>query len=276
MSLEVYDRYKDKTKFYTVKLLRMQYIFCVIIKKGFYSMKLLERGCVMIQWKNDDELFELMKMKLYTAVIGDIMDEMGLYNQFLPPQIKPLHERMMVAGRAMTVLETDNYGNDGEGGYNPCMSKPFGLMLEALDDLKPNEVYVCSGASPDYALVGELMTVRAKVLKAAGAVVNGYIRDTNGILKLGFPCFSYGSYAQDQAPRGRVINYRVPIKMGNVVIHPGDIVFGDVDGVLIIPQNVEQEVIRRAYEKATGERQVFKAIQGGMPAAEAFEKYGIM
>ncbi|MBT9774916.1 RraA family protein [Clostridium sp. MCC353] len=230
----------------------------------------------MIQWNNDDELFELMKRELYTAVIGDIMDEMGLYHQFLPPQIRPLDKRMMVAGRAMTVLEADTYGDDRDGGYNPYMSKPFGLMLEALDDLKPNEVYVCTGASPEYALVGELMAARAKTLNAAGAVVNGYIRDTRGILELDFPCFSYGSYAQDQAPRGRVINYRVPVKLGNVVIQPGDIVFGDVDGVLAIPQHVEKEVIERSYEKATGEKKVLKAIQEGMAAAESFAKYGIM
>lgn len=230
----------------------------------------------MIQWKDDNELFELMKKELYTAVIGDIMDEMGLYNQFLPPQIRPLHEDMLVAGRAMTVLEADAYGNDSQGGYNPYMSKSFGLMLEALDDLKPNEVYVCTGSSPEYALVGELMATRAKTLRSAGAVVNGYIRDTKGILELEFPCFSYGSYAQDQAPRGRVINYRVPIKMGSVVINPGDIIFGDVDGVLVVPQSVEREVIERAYEKATGEKQVFKAIQGGMSATESFKKYGIM
>lgn len=230
----------------------------------------------MIQWNNDDELFALMKQELYAAVIGDIMDEMGFYHQFLPPQIRPLDNNMVVAGRAMTVLEADNYGTAREGGSNPYMSKSFGLMLEALDDLKKNEIYVCTGSSPEYALVGELMTTRAKVLGAAGIVVNGYIRDTRGILGLDIPCFSYGSYAQDQAPRGMVINYRVPIRMGNVVINPGDIIFGDIDGVLAIPKEHEKEIIERAYQKATGEKTVFKAIQNGLPAKESFEKYGIM
>lgn len=90
------------------------------------------------------------------------------------------------------------------------------------------------------------------------------------------PCFSYGSYAQDQAPRGRVIDFRVPIQMGQVLVCPGDIVFGDIDGVLVIPQKHEKEIIRRAYEKATGEKTVFKAIQGGMSAVESFSKHGIM
>lgn len=86
-------------------------------------------------------------------------------------------------------------------------------MLEALDDLKKDEIYICSGASPSYALVGELMCTRMQILGAAGCVVNGFHRDTRGILDLDFPCFSYGRYAQDQAPRGKVLDYRVPIEM---------------------------------------------------------------
>ena len=229
----------------------------------------------MIIWRNDNELFQIMKEHLYTAVVGDIMDKMGLYHQFLPPQIRPLKEDMVVAGRAMTVQETDNAA-EAEGGCNPVLGRPFGLMLEALDDLKENEVYVCSGSSPTYALVGELMATRAKVLGAAGAVVNGYIRDTYGIRNLDFPCFTYGSYAQDQAPRGKVINYRVPIRLGQVLINPGDIIFGDIDGVLVIPQTVEKQVIEQAYEKATGEKIVFNAIKNGMSAVESFAKHGIM
>ena len=93
---------------------------------------------------------------------------------------------------------------------NPVLKKSFGLMLEALDDLKRDEDYICSGASPTYALWGELMSTRATKLGATGAVVNGYSRDTRGILKMNFPSFSWGNYAQDQAPRGKVIDFRVP------------------------------------------------------------------
>lgn len=229
----------------------------------------------MITWKSDGELFTLMKTKLYTAVVGDIMDEMGLLNQFLPPRIRPLKDDMVIAGRAMTVLESDMCAN-GCGVKNKSLGKTFGLMLEALDDLKENEVYLCSGCSDQYAVVGELMATRAKFLKAAGFVANGFIRDTKGILDLNIPVFSFGNYSQDQAPRGKVIDFRVPIIIGNVHVNPGDIVFGDVDGVLIIPQKYEKEIIERAYKKATGEKLVGKAIETGMSAKEAFEKYGIM
>ena len=134
------------------------------------------------------------------------MDKMGYLHQFLPPHIRPLRDDMLIAGRAMTVLEADVHDNSASGGNSPLLLRSFGLMLEALDDLKEDEVYICSGSSPEYALWGELMSARAMQCKAAGAVVNGYSRDTKGILALDFPCFSYGSYAQDQAHRGKVID----------------------------------------------------------------------
>jgi regulator of RNase E activity RraA len=224
------------------------------------------------QWKHDYELFQNIKKQLYTAVIGDVMDRMGFLNQFLPPQIRPLDNKMFIAGRAMTVLEEDVNPSDN----NLHQKKPFGKMLEALDNLLPGEIYICSGASPTYALVGEIMMSRAFHLKAAGAVVNGYSRDTNGLLKLGLPIFSFGSYSQDQAPRGKVTDYRVPIKIGNVPVNNGDIVVGDIDGVCVVPREIETEVFIKAREKATGENRVLKEIQTGMSANEAWNKFGIM
>ena len=149
-------------------------------------------------------------------------------------------------------------------------------MLEALDDLKTNEIYVCAGASPRYALWGELMSIRAQRCGAVGAVVDGYSRDTHGILELGFPTFSYGAYAQDGSPRGKVIDFRVPIEIGDARILPGDILFGDVDGVCVVPKAAEEEVFIRALEKARGEKKVRKAIEEGMSAKEAFQTFGIM
>ena len=134
------------------------------------------------QWRDDAELFALSKTELFTAVVGDILDKMGLVKQFLPPHIKPLSPEMLVVGRAMPVLEADclEAGGDYES-QSGFSRRPFGYMLDALDDLKPGEVYLCAGASPNYALWGGLMTTRAKHLKAAGAVLNGYWRDTNEI-----------------------------------------------------------------------------------------------
>ncbi len=223
-------------------------------------------------WKSDQELFRLMKKELFSAVIGDAMDAMGLIHQFLPPAIRPLHNDMVVVGRAFTVLEAD-IGSPAIKG--DLANKPFGVMLEALDDLQTDEVYICTGASPTYALWGEIMAARAQRLGAAGAVLDGYSRDTAGILEVGFPTFSYGAYSQDQQSRGKVVDYRVPITMGKVNILPGDIVFGDFDGVCIIPREKEQEIIEKALEKARAEKVVHKKILAGMSATEAFKEYGV-
>jgi regulator of RNase E activity RraA len=225
-------------------------------------------------WKNDEELFDIVRKELYTAVVGDIMDKMGLLNQFLPPQIQPLRDDMFIIGRAMTVLEADVVLDSSSN--NPILNRPFGLMLEALDDLKKNEVYICTGSSPSYALWGELMATRAQILGAAGAVVDGYSRDTKGILELNFPSFSYGRYAQDQAPRGKVIDFRVPIELKGVRINSGDIILGDIDGVCVIPKEIEEEVFRLSIQKARGEKIVQQKIREGMSTREAFDQFGIM
>jgi regulator of RNase E activity RraA len=227
-------------------------------------------------WESEEELFNLIRRELFTAVVGDVMDKMGLQRQFLPPHIKPLTDRMVVIGRAMPVLTADVFGESASGSMNSLLAKPFGLMLEALDDLKPNEVYVCTGGSPQYAMWGELMSTRAMRLGAAGAVLDGYSRDSEGIIQMGFPTFSHGRYAQDQGPRGKVIDFRLMIEIEGVRIRPGDIVFGDSEGVCVVPHEAVEETFALAIEKARGEKLVKQAIEDGMSACDAFKKYGIM
>jgi len=228
------------------------------------------------KWRDDGELFRLMRERLFTAAVGDVLDTMGLLHQFLPPGIVALRRDMVTAGRAMPVLEADYFARSDDRGRAELSRRPFGLMLNALDDLKPNEVYIASGGSPRYALWGELMSTRAMQLGAAGAVLNGYSRDTRGILQLGFPTFSRGSYAQDQSYRGKVVDFRVGIEIEGVAIAPGDIVFGDVDGVLIIPRDAAREAISKALEKVSQESSVRTAIMSGMSTVDAFEKFGVM
>jgi regulator of RNase E activity RraA len=223
----------------------------------------------------DAELFPLIRERLFTAVVGDVLDAMGFLHQFLPPAIQPLRPDMMVAGRAMPVLGAD-YLESSEPGAAGISSAPFGLMLRALDDLRRDEVYVASGGTPSYALWGELMSTRAKILGAAGAVLNGYSRDTPGILALNFPAFSLGRYAQDQSVRGKVIDFRVTLEIESVTVRPGDIVFGDIDGVLVIPKEAEQEAIARAIEKVNKESLVRTAIENGVSTVDAFARYGVI
>jgi regulator of RNase E activity RraA len=223
--------------------------------------------------KDGAPLLSEIRAKLFTAVLGDVMDAIGLTCQFLPPQIRALTPGIVIAGRAMTVLEADCAADRGTHGG----AKPFGLMFEALDDLKPGEIYVCTGASATYALWGGLMSTRAAKLGAAGAILDGFHRDTREIVELGFPVFSSGSYAQDQRVRGRVIDYRCPLRFANGCrVEDGDLIVADIDGVVVVPAAREKEILAAAFEKVRGENAVRDMILAGQTTAEIFENTGIM
>jgi regulator of RNase E activity RraA len=224
---------------------------------------------------DDNQLFQQMRDELFVAAVGDVLDTMGWQHQFLPAGIAPLEKSMRVVGRAMPVLEADVI-NDGSPSAGPLSGKPFGLMLEALDDLKPGEIYIATGASLRYALWGGLMSTRALHLKAAGAILDGYVRDADEIERLGFNVFCRGTYAQDQGVRGQVIDYRCTIEIDGVRIAPGDLLFGDREGVLVIPRAVEREAVAKALDKVRTENKVADAIRGGMSACAALATFGVM
>ena len=234
----------------------------------------------MARWKNDEELFSLIREKLYTPVVGDILDQMGYTHQFLPMNIRPLtalvppnmvapmepDNRNALVGWTCTVLENDVF----------CApKKPFGYLTEALDQLRPNEIYVATGAH-NSALWGELLTATSKVRGAVGAVIDGPTRDTPQVLAQNFPVFCTGCWAQDSSLRTYVFDFRCPIEIGQVTIQDGDLIFGDVDGVLVVPRGIVEEVIEKALEKAAGEKLVRKAIENGMSATDAFAHFGIL
>jgi len=192
---------------------------------------------------------------------------MGFEHQFLPQTIQPLRPEMKVAGRAMPVLMIDVHGKQ---------KYPFGKLTEALDQLEPREVYLAGGGEMRCAYWGEILTATAKKRGAAGAVINGFHRDTPRVLEQNWPVFSRGRYAQDSAVRTQVADYRCVIEIGGVHVTPGDLVFGDLDGVVVVPRQVEGEVIERALAKARGERIVRKEIEAGLSSTEAFRKHGIL
>ncbi len=221
----------------------------------------------MAVWKNEDEMFALMREKLYTPVVGDILDTMGYYHQFLPPEIRPLRPDMKLAGKAMPVLMIDVFGPQ---------KKPFGLLTEALDQLEKNDIYVAAGGAKRCAYWGELLTATSRVRGAVGAVVDGWHRDTPQVLEQNWPVFSRGCYAQDSGVRTQVVDFRCRIEVGQATIKNGDLLFGDVDGVLVIPAEIAGEVLEKSLEKAAGEKMVRKAIENGMTATAAFAKFGIL
>lgn len=188
--------------------------------------------------------------------------------RFLPPDIRPLKDDMKLAGKAMTVLMIDVFGEQ---------KKPFGYLTEALDQLQKNEIYIATGGTKPLRLLGASCSPPLPGTRGAvGAVLNGWHRDTPQVLAQNWPVFSCGCYAQDSSVRTQVVQFRCPIEIGQVTIHDGDIIFGDIDGVLVIPKEIAEEVIELALEKAAGEKLVRKAIEGGMSATDAFAKFGIL
>ena len=211
--------------------------------------------------------FATLASTLYTPVIGDVMDVLGYTHQFLPSDIRGIRPEMTVVGRAMPVLIADKFDNS---------RKPFGLLTEALDQLEPGEIYLARGGRPECSAWGEILTATARGRGAVGAVVDGFHRDTPKVLSQDFPVFSRGAYGQDAGPRSSVIDFRVPVQIGQVSVTPGDLVFGDIDGVVVIPQAIEDEVIERALAKATAENTVRAAIERGMSSTEALRTYGVL
>lgn len=216
---------------------------------------------------SEKEFLEMIKTKLNTSVIGDILDSYGYYHQILPPQIKAMKKGQKIVGYAMPVLMIDVFGPQ---------EKPFGRLTEALDQIEENEIYICTGGTQRCAYWGELLTTTAKYRGGVGAIINGYHRDTRQIEKIDWPVFSMGSYAQDSGVRTQVINFRCTIEIGGVTIHNRDLIVADEDGVVVVPKEVEEKVIEEALEKIKGENKFVEAIKNGMSSTEAFKKFGVL
>jgi 4-hydroxy-4-methyl-2-oxoglutarate aldolase len=215
----------------------------------------------------DNQLFEIIRKDLCTPVVGDILDRERYWHQFLPQPIKPLTPGHRLIGRAMPVLLVDAIG---------LQPRPFGLLTDALDSLQPSEIYIATGGSMNCAAWGEIMTATARIRGAAGAVIDGFHRDTSRVIEQNWPVFSRGSFAQDAGVRSVVSAFRCTIEIGGVLIEPGDLIFGDIDGVLVIPRRIEAQVIQMALEKMAGEKRVRKEIEEGSTSTAVFDRYGIL
>lgn len=216
---------------------------------------------------DDERLFATVREQLHTAVLGDILDQLGRRHQFLSPEIRPVDPSWTLVGRAMPVLIADVFG---------AQERPFGRLTEALDQLEPGEVYLARSGRLACSAWGELLTATARMRGAAGAVIDGYHRDTSRILPQKWPVFSRGGYSQDAGIRASVTDYRVPVEIDGVAVSPGDLVVADVDGVLIVPRDIEAEAIERATDKAATENSVRASIEQGMSSTQALAKFGVL
>jgi len=218
----------------------------------------------------DSELFEWIKTNLYTAAVCDILDILGYRNQAMHHRLRPLDENCCsIVGRARTFrwMETDYVVEDD----------PYGIEIEAMDSLGKDDVVV---HSTDYAGTnapwGELMSTVSVMKGVAGCICDSQIRDCIRIKGLNFPVFYTGIRPLDSKHRGRVMAYDVPVKCGDVIVNKGDLVFSDFDGVVVIPQEIEDKVFDLAVEKAEMENLSRDELMQGKTLREVYDKYGAL
>ena len=212
----------------------------------------------------------VIKEKLFCALLSDVMDALGCWDQAMPPRIRPLDEGLVMVGRARTALFADQYFvNEGEN--------PYELEIQLIDSLMPGEIPVFScGASGRIAPWGELLSTAAKARGAAGALMDGLTRDVRATRAMGFPVFAGGIGPLDSKGRGKIIALDVPVEVAGVKIASGDLVFGDADGVVVVPRAIEAQVIAAAFEKLKGEHSTLADLQAGMKLGDVFAKYGVL
>ena len=218
---------------------------------------------------NEMEIFARMKEELYTGLVCDVMDEMGYRNQAMNFRVRPLEENnCKIAGRAKTILAADIY---------EVYEHPYAPEIKAVDSIKPGEVPVVStNCSVQNGVWGGLLSTATKMRGGTGAIVDGLMRDTAEIRALDFPVWSAGYMPLDSAGRGKVIDMDCPIKAGDVMVKPGDVIFADFDGVVVIPSEIFEEVVAKAFEKHSKESHTRQELFEGKLLAEVYEKYGVL
>ena len=208
---------------------------------------------------------------LSAAILSDVMDSLGLRDQAMKPFMRPLDDASLMVGRARTGLYMPTYAlREGEN--------PYEVEIALVDDLQPGEVVVlaCNGPSERIAPWGELLSTASVARKAAGCVTDGLVRDVRQIRAMGFAVFTGGIGPLDTKGRARMVDRDVRVECAGVQIDSGDIVFGDVDGVVVIPQAQERQVLSKALEKVTGENHTRDALRTGEPLASVFKRFGIL
>jgi 4-hydroxy-4-methyl-2-oxoglutarate aldolase len=222
--------------------------------------------------ETDQERFDFVRQHLYVAAVCDILDSLGRRHQAMHQRLRPLLPDMRncgFVGRARTFKWVQiDYVNEAD---------PYGLEIEAMDSLTAGDVVVHStDFSGTNAPWGELMSTLAKHKGVAGCVCDSQIRDCVRIIEMGFPVYYTGIRPLDSMGRGKVIDYDVPVRCGDVLVHPGDLVFADFDGVVVIPHDVEAEVLEEARSKTHKESLSRNELLQGRSLREVYDKYGVL
>lgn len=216
------------------------------------------------------DLIALARTRLYAAVISDTLDSLGRTQQAMHPSLRPIDDTRVLFGRARTGLYMEVYcETPGEN--------PYELEIALIDDLRPDEVPVLACPRGErVAPWGELLTTASVARKAAGCVTDGLVRDVRLIREMGFPVFAGGIGPLDSKGRGTVMRIDVPVRCGGVLVNTGDWVFGDVDGVVVIPADMAIQTIELALTKVSQENSLRDDLASGMLLKDAFAKHGIL
>ncbi|MBX3258024.1 MAG: RraA family protein [Chitinophagaceae bacterium] len=219
---------------------------------------------------NDKEKFKWIKEHLYVAIVCDVLDILGYRNQAMHQRLRPLDaDNCTIIGRARTYrwMETDYVEEED----------PYGLEIEAVDSIREGDVVV---HSTDFAGTnapwGELMSTIAKRNGATGCICDSMIRDCKRIIEMKFPIFYGGIRPLDSLGRGRVMAYDVPIRCGDVVVKPGELIFADFDGVVVVPREVEDKVLEMAHEKVFKENASRRDLLNGDSLRVVYDRYGVL
>lgn len=222
----------------------------------------------MVNFINEQEMFDTMRDKLKAAVISDILDRLGAREQAMRADIRPVYQGAIVIGRAYTVLTANIF---------QIIDDPYKREIEAVDSLKSNDIMVvCTNRSTRTCFWGELLSTAARARGARGIVIDGYTRDVAQIIAMQFPTFAAGMSVVDSAGRSIVVDHGCPVNCGDVLVNTGDIVFGDIDGVVVIPKELEKEVIPLALEKVGKEDLTRNELLKGAMLKDVYDKYGVL
>ena len=212
-----------------------------------------------------------VKSTLYSAVLSDVLDEFGFRQQAMRPFIRPLDEMTVLFGRARTGLYMATY-QVAEG------ENPYAVEIALVDDLKPGDVAIlaCGGPTERIAPWGELLSTASKCRGAEGCITDGLVRDVKHIRRMAFAVFHGGIGPLDTKGRARMVEMDTPVECGGVLVHPGDLVFGDVDGVVVIPEAKAAAVLARAFEKVKAENTTRDELLEGRLLRDVYERHGVL
>lgn len=218
--------------------------------------------------QDEDRLLDILREELYVAVVSDVLDARGLLHQAMDERLRPLTPQMRLVGRAHTVLTADVYERPED---------PYRLEIASVDALRPGDVMVAStNHSQRTCFWGELLSTAATARGATGCAIDGQTRDALRIIEMGFPVFSTGFRPVDSSSRSKVVDYGCAVEVGGVIVNPGDIIFGDFDGIVVIPPDHLEAVVTAAHKKVTSENSSRDMLRQGATLREVYDRFGVL